>query len=391
MGFVLGASMIANACLDLAIGFYYSRFVRDQQAAGLWQFFGAILAAVAFVAFCCAGLVPDKYQLIYALSTVFLFRFGYSSYDVPQNAYMAFATHNDQARSQFAATRYIAAGAALVSLTLVFGPLIRNLEPDQQGYLFALLALLLAVVSVVCSATLMVFTRKYCPKHPLNKTVAKKVEAGVGLFAGESMGLYCLLLVSIFTLSFVSTAFSKLEAYFTAYGIESMLIAAYFMTSVALGKVLFQPFWMFTGSRFGLVTNLQLAALSLASACLMFYLLAGVGGGITLLAGFLYGAAWGGVAMSLWGLLASASSSDPSQTTKRYGAFTFCSKIGKSICVFALGYLLASFDYKEASDGADKLIAIMSITPMLGATLLFLLASGLIFNNKKKPSLSRAN
>lgn len=199
------------------------------------------------------------------------------------------------------------------------------------------------------------------PDAPSSKSIAGTDGAG---------GLYAALLASIFLFSLTSPAFSKLEAYFAAFVLTDPFASSIFLVSVALGKVLVQPLWVRLADATSLKATLGWAAMAWAGASMLFLTIAPFGDYAALLCGFSYGAAWGGVAMALWSLLAQVAATDPTRAPQRYGLFTFTSKLAQSAAIYAIGNALAGFDYRQSPDSIGDIHVLMGLPPALGAAAL---------------------
>lgn len=180
---------------------------------------------------------------------------------------------------------------------------------------------------------------------------------------------FVLILASIFVLSLTSPFFTKLEAYFTAFVLEHPISAALFMACVAAGKVVAQPLWvLLTGMR-SLAAVFRLAALAWGVSAGLFFLMGHLEPWGTMLSAFLFGGASGGVFMALWSLLARSAAINASDTTRRFGLFTFFSKTAQAISILVIGQMLSLFDY-QAIGGQPFLMALMSGIPAVGALIL---------------------
>lgn len=359
MGAVLGASLAFNAVADLSFGRLLGRQVRDARAAARAQLLGALAAAVAFSAFAATGLAPAEHRLAYGLATIFAFRLAYSLYDVPQNAFMAFVAPDDRARAVYASTRYVAAGASILLIAAAFAPFVREADEAARALRFAQLCALCAAASVACSALLLLAVPRALPRSV--PAAAPRPPAGPDVFL--------LAVAAIFCLSLTSPAFNKVEAYFAAYALDDAWAAPLFLASAALGKVAGQPLWSWRAARRSLERAFAEAALAMTAACAAFlaFALAGWAGAVG--AAFLFGVAWGGMAMAVWGLLARAAARDPRRTTARYGLFTFASKSAQALSILAIGAALERIPYRAPGDGALPLTAFMALTPLTGALL----------------------
>lgn len=363
MGIVLSISLFFNAVADFIIGRRLAKVVQNASSAAHVQLIGAVAASAAFVAFASAGFIGRDLAFAYTLVTVLLFRLGYSLYDVPQNAYMAFVSSTDAERARLAATRYIAAGASILLITSLFTPFVRTALPSAQAKGFLGLAVLLAVTSVGCAVGLAFHGWKGA--EPTTKSACSDQPAPT-----NRRDAYYWLLLSIFVLSTASPAFSKLEAYYTAYALKSETAASLFMVSVAIGKVATQPLWSIFAARTSLARCYSVAALAWAAAALLFASLGRAEPLGTILTAVLFGAASGGVFMSVWGLLALHAGTDRTRTTKRYGQFTFFSKTAQAMVILAIAVALDLFGYRSV-EGGRAIVAIMSTGPALGGMVLF--------------------
>lgn len=372
MGYVLAVSLFFNAVADFTVGATLSRWVQSAASAAKAQFLGGLLAALAFMAFCAAGFVPQDSQLVYAFITILLFRLGYSVYDVPQNAFMAFASFDDRQRATLASTRYISAGASILLIALAFAPIVREADPGRQATQFLQLAIILAVISGLCSGLLLMFARRgaFAYSHAGTRLPDETNQ--------PSGDIYPLILASIFALSFCSPVFTKLEAYFTAFVLDEPLSATVFMACVAGGKVAAQPAWAAFANATSLTNTLRTAALTWGLAAGLFFLTGRLEPWGTILSALVFGASSGGVFMALWSLLARSAAIDPAVTTRRFGLFTFFSKSAQALSILALGQALSLFAYDEAS-GKPVLTALMAIAPLIGAVLLVLTATWMTF------------
>ena len=367
MSYVLAGSLAFNGVADYLVGRLLGRWVRKASTAVLAQLAGGGLAAIAFILFAATGIVPAPVRLGYACATILIFRLGYSLFDVPQNAFMAFASSTDEARATLASARYIAAGASILLISLIFAPVLRETDPLRQASHFLAIAVALSVIVCLTSAALAWSVRT----HPVGTPVRTAEPPGQAAQAPAG-NLFPLILVAIFCLSLTSTAFTKLQAYFTAYALADPFSIGAFMACVAGGKVIAQPLWARLVTYWPLVSVFRWACLAMAGASAMFYFAGRAEPVGSLMSAFAFGASSGGVFMTLWSLLARAASSDPGQTTRRFGAFTFFSKMAQASGLILLGQVLSLFDY-TAPSGRSELVLIMSGVPALGAFALLVL------------------
>lgn len=378
MGYFLSASLLFNACMDYIVGRGLGHRVRTAPAAAKAQLLGGLLAAFAFTAFCAAGFVSGRAQLPYAVVTILLFRLGYSFYDVPQNAFMAFVSRNDSQRAALSATRYVAAGGSIVLIALIFAPIVRDVDLVRQASQFLQIAIGLAIASAFFSSLLYWYSCVSETREERAPPLGSRAFRMSAELAGKDG--FVLILASIFVLSLTSPFFTKLEAYFTAFVLEHPISAALFMACVAAGKVVAQPLWvLLTGMR-SLAAVFRLAALAWGVSAGLFFLMGHLEPWGTMLSAFLFGGASGGVFMALWSLLARSAAINASDTTRRFGLFTFFSKTAQAISILVIGQMLSLFDY-QAIGGQPFLMALMSGIPAVGALILggvsFLIAARL--------------
>nr|WP_321440534.1 MFS transporter [uncultured Hyphomonas sp.] len=375
MGYVLASSLVFNAFVDLTAGRVLSAYVRTTHSAARAQLLASLFAGFAFITFTATGMVPDSWKVGYAIFSLLLFRLGYSFYDVPQNAFMSLASSTDAERAKLASIRYMAAGTSILFITLIFAPLVRNANADDGAIQFLGIGVFLTFIVILSALLLFLNTRKPRPAPPADKAESSKHAEAALIRTPKRPDIFPLLLGSIFCLSLTASAFTKLEAYFTAYFVKIELTALAFMACVALGKTVSQPLWSRLVEKFGLPSAFQVSILSTFLAAISFLLLAGWEPYGTLLVGVAYGACSGGIFMTLWSLLAKAASARPDHTTRRFGLFTFFSKNAQAASILGLGGALSTFDYTEGLQ-ADKLVWIMSGAPALGT--LALLAVSII-------------
>lgn len=374
MGTVLALSLLFNAMCDLLVGRLLSNRVRDVRSAARLQAQGAVLAGTAFVVFSLTTAVPQGLQWGFSLCSLLAFRLGYSLLDVPQNSFMAFLAGSDAQRADFAAIRYVASGSSILAITLALAPLVQVEEASRQSSLFSALAISLAAITI-CTAWLL--RASFDEPGPPGRLVESTTQAlpGAGLEDRRtSRHAYFLLLAAILTFSSCSPLFSKLESYFTAFVIGGTVSAYLFMPLIALGQIVGQALWSRVARRTNLPTVLGAAAALWAGAAAAF--LAANHLDLPLLPpiALLYGAAWGGVAMANWSLLAKVCKAEPALTTRRYGRFTFFSKSAQAVSIYGLGEILARNSFRSDPAGQELIVATMSIGPMLAAAIILLLA-----------------
>ncbi|AXK43301.1 hypothetical protein DVR09_14145 [Erythrobacter aureus] len=246
MGWAIGLSLLVNAALDLMIGRGLQSRVRSIYAASVSQLVGSWCAAVAFVAFACSGLMPDAAKLPYSIVTLLLFRIGYSLYDVPQNAFMAFAAKTDAVRTRLAATRYVVAGAAALVVAGAITPIIRAGNAPASALSFAMLCAAVSGVSILCAGSLYGFVRFTGTMRQTRPEGSFSVSEPIPQQSREPKTmtfLFFAALASIFLLNLTSAIFANLESFFVAYILREKAVAAYFLLAISLGQILFQPAW----------------------------------------------------------------------------------------------------------------------------------------------------
>lgn len=383
MGSIIGASLLAQAALDFIVGRSLRKHVQSHQRAAEAQLWGGILAAAGFALFSCAGLMPQNLAPAYAFATLLCFRLGCSCYDVPQNAFMAFVTHSDSSRARYSAMRYVMSGMAALFTTLIIAPVIRNVNRDSAAMDFVLFSLTVALISIVCSALLCVIARQHTlPGRAIEHdrgSAGQNTQTPDPLFKPVFVGA----LLAIIALNMSASVFSNLEAYFVAYAVRDAQAAAFFLASVAIGQIVAQPVWAWVAAKTSLERVFIAASILFLTAGLLFLGFGQMGGSVTLGIGAIYGAAYGGAAMSIWSVLAKSTAASPARTTQRYGLFTCCSKLAQMTAIVMVGIALASIDYRGGVDGQFQLRIVMGIAPVVGGLIaLALIGSGLL---KPKP------
>ncbi len=390
MGVVIGASLTLHAAFDYGTGRLMRSRVQTHTEAAQAQLIGAILATVSFVLFSTTGLLPDDARLGHVLATLILFRLGCALYDVPQNAFMAFVTETDRARARYSALRYVMSGAAALLITLIVTPVIRSTGEQMIAQRFVQLAVMIAAISLICALTLFLYTR-FFSYSPANSSMPSDDDGGVyRSLDSQRTVLFIGMLISIFALNLAASVFSNLEAYFVAFALKQQEIAAtYFLVAIAIGQMMAQPVWGWLSAHWGLERIATLGSFMLGFSGLAFIFVGHLGGATTLICALLYGASYGGVAMSVWSMLARSTASAPARTTQRYGMFTACSKLSQAFAILVVGVALSVIDYRDNALGQHHLRIIMGAAPILGGIVLWLISrSGLV---RDRPGLSRSD
>ncbi len=344
MGWVLALSLLVNAASDWLIGWMLGRHVTTVKAATRLQFAGSVMAGLCFVLFAQTAAIGPDLRTAYAITTLVLFRLGYSLYDVPQNAMLGLVAGNDVDRSQIAAARYAAAGLANIVVTLCLSIWIVQIDAPRQEAAFAMVAVLYAVIAI-CSALLVTI-------H-FSKTPARPVDAALERSSSPTGSIRrlppALAFGSILIFSTLMPVFTELKVYFAAFAFPLGGGALGFLLCSALGQVLAQPMWAWAGRRRSLISLYRLAAVAVIGAGAIFGLLGAAGVPIVLFAAFLFGAASSGLLMAIWSVMGHVAGADPARSLAQFGKFTSCSKLAQAASIMMIGQILTLSEYRNGA------------------------------------------
>ncbi|WP_133244968.1 MFS transporter [Caulobacter radicis] len=370
-GVILGLSLGLNALMDLAVGWSLRRLVRDSTGAARLQLTGAWISALMLVVFAMTGQMPAGLRLGFALASLVAFRLAYPFYDNPQNALMTFATQDDGGRARLASARYVAGGGAKLSLALAFAPMMVGQSALAQSHRFALLCVVMGLLAIITAVGLRAFVRRR-PDIKVRGGQWRKDRPSSRLKPVPSLAA---LLAIAFTLAVSASMFGRLEPYIAAFAIRQVAAASLMMSAATLGSLLSQFVWARLAQRMGLTEMLRAAlAIVVTGAGLLFFLtpdsLAWAAAACAL-----YGIGSGGVAMTLWSLLAGRAASPTARIrgTAAFGLYTCCSKLGLAVAAIGMGRVLAEVDYRDQIMAMGPLFATMASAPIAGALVIGLL------------------
>jgi Na+/melibiose symporter-like transporter len=173
------------------------------------------------------------------------------------------------------------------------------------------------------------------------------------------------MLAAMFAVSAGTSLFGRLEVYFVASSDQGHV--AYLLLAIAAGTAMAQPAWVRVSRRTTLPGMLRIAAGAMLASVLVFRGVAAQGGDALLLAGFVYGAACGGVLLGLWalaaGLAAERSTRVAPATTMAW--LTFTAKLGLAASALASGWVLHGSDYHATN--SHGVLQAMTCAVIVGA------------------------
>jgi GPH family glycoside/pentoside/hexuronide:cation symporter len=377
VGLMLALSLLANAAMDLALGWLIRRRVDNAAAAAQVQAMGAVACGFALLLFASIGSLPDAMRMPFALMSILAFRCAYSLIDVPQNAMLAFATGDDAGRARVASKRYIVGGAAQLMLGALFAPMMIGARASDQSVRFWWLCLVLAGLVIVTSMAL----RQVVRHNPDIQIVghSRKALAPVGF--KRDIGHVALVLFSIaFSLSATMPIFSRLKPYFAAFAVQDVFNAGVVLSAAAVGSLLGQFGWSRLAQALPLLVVLRAALLTTVCGVTVFYGATRLFLPAAALGICIYGIGTGGVLMSVWSLLARAASvaGSPFPGTAAFGLYTCCSKVGHAVSAGLAGAILAGINYRDQVIAAGPLVVWMMAAPLVGVTMVAILSAWLV-------------
>lgn len=366
MALVLTVSLVANAASDWLVGRVLGRFIVTLRAATRWQFAGSAMAGLCFVLFAQTAAISFEIRTAYALATLISFRFGYSLYDVPQNAMLGLVAGGARDRAQIAAVRYAAAGLATILVTLCLSIWIVQIDLARRELIFAAMAMAFALVA--CGSSYLV--RSYFSSDFFSEAVALAAPSPgtASQPAPRPMPVPAILAFgSIVIFSGLMPLFTELKVYYAAFALPSSASTASFLLWSALGQVVAQPVWAWVGRRMALVALYRLTALAVIAAGAFFGLAGAAGISWIMASAFLFGAASSGLLMAIWSIMGHLASFDPHTALARFGLFTSCSKLSQAGSVILIGQVLSVDNYREGV--LSTIIAAMTLAVVLTGTL----------------------
>lgn len=369
MGFIVSASLVLSALADLAAGLTLRYRVRSVMSAGRVQLLGAVLSGAAFAAFGLSSFVPQGLtRLVFACGTLIAFRLTYALLDNPQNALLSLATSDEVQGTRLTSIRYIFGGIANVMVAAAFAPLFGSGGVVAGSRGFALFTLLVGSVSVVSSYGLWRYLR-----HFQSKPGRVAIPTSHCLPAPPTYRLGPVVLM-LFFVSVAMSVFSRLEPYFAAYGMRSVLQGGVLLTCVAAGNLVSQPFWARLAAGSSLQTTLRGSMVWVAAAAAVFEILIDLGPVGTALGGILFGWGCGGVLMSLWALAAAAGQRN-SNPTIIFGVLTCASKMALALAAAGVAEVLNATPYRTHTAALAWILPCMIAAPIVASAASLILSS----------------
>lgn len=357
MAAVLTVSTLAGALADIAVGTVLGRRVTGMRSALTMQRLAAVASGGAIMLFAAIAILDAHWRLPAALVTLLLFRVTYAWLDVPQNALIAFAAHDDTDRTRLASVRYIGSGLAAVVIGLTFALLLENQVRSVQAVHFAILGLSWTAIALAGAFTLAAVSTVATAPVSCSPRGAAVHTSGYALGG---------LLVAMFIFTLWSSLFNKLQAYVQAPTDMEGKAAGALLIATAVGTMAGQPLWTGLARRRSISAVLNWSAAALALVGIAFVPLMWVGAGGIALGGLFYGIAWGGVAMALWALMAGVGPRWKGiGVTTAMGFFTFSAKLGSAAAALLLGQVLARSGH--AADDGGSILALVAALPVCAA------------------------
>lgn len=360
MGSVLALGFLANAAIDVVVGFRLQRFMRNPRAAGRLQLVGSVACSLSLVLVFLGAWLPVELRFAYSLAIGIAFRVSYALYDIPQNALMALATSNTASRLRLASARIWFSGVAILIVASAIGPLIgAHVNSGRPDFLFVL-ASAFAIVAIP-SAWLLNCLLRHATQSP------GEVHKGSGPSEPMSRAFWLLLFV-MFASSLLTPLFSKLEPYFATYVLRSPWWGGAIVIAMAVGIMAGQPVWPRVcrhrshGMAMVITASIQITGLA------AFLLIGGNHPGYSTVAAFVFGLGNGGVGMVYWAAFSEVVARRGSASAaSSYGLFTATAKIAQAGGGLLLGLALTKIDFQ--GEGSAMLTPLMVTLAGLGAVL----------------------
>jgi glycoside/pentoside/hexuronide:cation symporter, GPH family len=369
MGVVLATGFLVSAVIDLIVGFGLEQRLTTARSASRLQLGGAMFCSASLIAVFLGAWVPVEARFGYALAAGIVFRLGFATYDIPQNALMALATIDRASRLRMASTRIWFSGTATLLVATTVGPLIasRGLH-DAVPFLLGLSVLfaIAAISSAWLLARLMGGLQAAPAPRPGIRSAHRPLPADFRL----------LLLVMVAT-SIFTPAFGKLEPYFAAYTLRSAWWGSGVIVLMATGIVIGQPVWARLCARLSSGLVMLFNALLQMTALAAFWQIGPAHPAASAAAAFLFGLGNGGVGMVQWAAFSeTVARLGPGRTGLSYGLFAATSKISLAAGGALLAAVLDRIDFR--SPGSADLAVAMAVIPGIGALLCAVAGIGLI-------------
>lgn len=328
MGWIMAASLLLNALVDLVAGAAWRRRVTQVDGAGRLQARGTPLVCSFFLSFCATPLVPVDYRIIWALAMLLGFRATYPLLDIPQNAIAALLPLSDHARWTLLARRNVASGAASIVISMVVAPLLIG-GSDMAGW-------------IIWAWTLSLFVCASAWWLGLSTSPEASLSSPGSSARTEAGPRFGTILCALAVMIAASATFRLIEPYYAASagsGIGLLLWAA-------IGGTCCQPVWASCRRRWSVGAVLSGAAILLTGGAMVLTspLRSSPIGAV--LAGSAFGIGSGGLWLTLWAAMtARAASGD---ATRFVGTFTCVSKTAQAAAMLVGGYVLAASPYRSA-------------------------------------------
>jgi Na+/melibiose symporter-like transporter len=365
MGLVLVSGFLVSAIIDVTVGVSLQRWLQDAATAGRLQVVGAVLSSAALAATFLVVWVPADARFAAAVGLGIAFRLAFATYDIPQNALMSLATIDRETRLRVASTRIWFSGAATLLVAASVGPMIAQASsPDGPWFLLGLsvafsVVAILAATALATQLALGEAAGSATPPPPLSDWRPSRA---------------FLLLVAVSVITTVCTpAFSKLEAYFAAFTLQSASWGGSIMVAMALGIVAGQPLWMKLGRKRSSGCLMSAAALLQIAGLAAFWSIGAALPVASAAAAFVFGLGNGGVGTVQWHAFSDFVASEaPGHTGLAYGLFVGSAKLGLAAGSAMIAGALHIWDFRDPS--GTVLLYLMTGVPACGAAILLFLS-----------------
>lgn len=355
MGTVLIAGILSSAGIDLLVGRALRRRAFTVERALQLHLIGAWASALPLVALFATDLLPQGARIPYALAAALAYRIAYAFYDIPQNALVALAAPDADARARLSALRLAFSGLAAITVATVLTAILLDVQETPAGH-FAIAAIVMSIVAIgtawrVAQGPVPTGAKEApSPRLPSPEHYAKSLEAA-GLLATMAFA------------SFAISLFTSLEPYYAAaaaFDAPTRLI----VLAAAVGLTCSQILWLAIARRWSAETALYVASFTMVSA-IWFFGGAGLGYfGQIAMAG-LFGIANGGVGMALWTVYAnSVSKRSAAGDPFTFALLTCAAKLGIGAAGGGVAYIMF---LRERAGGPEDVIRLGMTWPPITA------------------------
>jgi glycoside/pentoside/hexuronide:cation symporter, GPH family len=368
MGLVLASGFLLSAGIDVAVGLLCQRWLRNAQTAGRMQVMGAVLSSLALAGLFMIGWFAPEERFLGAIGLGIAFRVAYAIYDIPQNALMSLATIDRDTRLRVASTRIWFSGAATLIVAAAVGPMVAQTGSQSGPWFLVGLSLTFSAVAIVAAVAL--------SAELSNRADEQRAEPSMAPASwNPSLGFWLLLAVSLITTVF-TPVFSKLEAYFAAFTLQSPWWGGMIIIAMALGVVGGQPLWVQLVRATSSAQTLAIAAVLQIAGLLVFWSFGASLPQVSALAAFVFGLGNGGAGTVQWHAFSDIVAKEAhARAGLAYGLFVGVGKVGLAGSAALIAGALAVTDYREPAN--VMLVTIMTLLPAVGAVLLCLVAAAL--------------